>query len=283
VRVRHYIGVMTLLILIAGCSSDSGTESPATTTATPATTTSPSATTEAPSTTIAPTTTSTIAPVQEPVIDLESGLLAHYPLDGDATDSGPAMLDGEVFEAVATADRFGNSAGALLFDGVDDLVTLDSGRALGGTFSLAMWINGNGASDHQWVILSDHAAGECQPATPSWILRYNADAGVFFSIYDTTTECGSHYGFGSPVLLDDNTWHHVTLVASDGNLAIYLDCQEVLSGSEPIDLPDGPYEFLVGNQTGSPASTALDGALDDLRIYDRALEQPDLDALCMLP
>lgn len=214
-------------------------------------------------------------------MDLESGLLAHYPMNGDATDAGPGAMHGEVAGAVAAADRMSDPAGALRFDGSDDLVILDEeGFALGGSFSITMWLKGNATSDHQWVILSDHAAGECQPATPSWILRYSEEAGVFFSVYDATTDCGIHYGYGSPVLLDDDQWHHLALIALGGDLRIYFDCEEVMSEKASIDLPDGPYGLLAGNQGGSPQSTAFDGSLDDLRFYGRSLEPGEVGALC---
>lgn len=274
-RVREYLAVSALLLLVASCGSDTGSA-----TTTEVSSTESAATSESPPSTPAPTTS--VAPTEELAMDLELGLLAHYPFDGDAADAGPGMMHGVVAGPVAVADRGGDPAGALGFDGFDDLITLDDeGFALGGTFSITMWLRGNAASDHQWVILSDHSAGECQPVTPSWILRYDEEAGIFFSVYDSIAECGSHYGYGSPILLDDDQWHHLALVASGGGLRIYSDCEEIMSMEAAIDLPDGPYGLLVGNQGGSPQNTAFDGSLDDLRFYDRSLEPVEIAALCL--
>lgn len=271
---RSWIGILAVLMLVAGCGTDTVTASTATT---PPTETV--ATTGPQPTVLEPT---SVATTETPDIDLDSGLLAHYPLNGDAVDAGPSARHGEVAGAVPIADRDGRPSGALLFDGIDDLVTLDdAGFAIDGDFSITMWVKGNPYSDHQWVLLSDHAAGECQPVTESWILRYTAEAGVFFSVYDQTTECGSHFGYGSLVSLDDDEWHHLALVAFDGILTIFLDCQEILVGEAPIGLPNGPHPLLAGNQSGAPESTAFDGALDELRFYDRSIDLPVIDALCV--
>lgn len=280
---RHLWGLLCVSALVLmGCGGDAAQTVP---TADSLTTvvTAPLTTTTLPASTSSEPTTTTAVPVTttEPLVDLESGLLAHYPMDGDARDEGPGAMHGEVFGAVVATDRFDDPAGALRFDGSDDLVVLDEqGFALGGSFSITMWLNGNAASDHQWVLLSDHTAGECQPETPSWILRYNDDAGVFFSIYDSTTECGGHHGYGSPILLDDDRWHHLAMVADGVTLRVYLDCAEVMSVETAMELPDGPYGVVAGNQSGSPPSTAFEGSLDDLRFYGRALDPDEVTALC---
>ena len=279
-RLRKNLALSALFFLIAACGSDDG--APATTavvTTEAATTTEAPPPTAEPTTTAEPITTTTEPP--EPEIDLEAGLLAHYPLDGDAANIGPWLMTGVIEGAVAATDRTGDASGALGFDGVDDSVVLDvAGLALGGTFSITMWLQGDPESDHQWVVLSDHIAGQCQPETPSWILRYNTEAGVFFSVYDTTADCGTHYGYASPILFDDDLWHHIALTAADGALRTYFDCTEVLSADEGIDLPDGPLQLMLGNQGNSPETTAFDGALDDLRFYDRALEANEVSAFC---
>jgi len=50
---------------------------------------------------------------------LESGLVAHYKLDGNANDSGNNGYNGTNYGAVATTNRFGQSGKAMLYDGVD--------------------------------------------------------------------------------------------------------------------------------------------------------------------
>ena len=52
------------------------------------------------------------------------GLIAYYPMDGNANDAGPNGLHGTISGAVPAADRFGNPSGALLFDGINDYVEL---------------------------------------------------------------------------------------------------------------------------------------------------------------
>src|SRR5262245_38455156 len=58
------------------------------------------------------------------VVALPGGVLADYPLDGDATDRSGNGYHGTVTGAVAGVDRFGIAGMAMSFDGLDDEVVL---------------------------------------------------------------------------------------------------------------------------------------------------------------
>ena len=53
-------------------------------------------------------------------INLDSGLVAHYPFNGNANDESGNGNDGTVNGATLTTDRFGNANKAYSFDGVSN-------------------------------------------------------------------------------------------------------------------------------------------------------------------
>ena len=78
-----------------------------------------------------------------PKVNLESGLVAYYPFNGNANDESGNGNDGEVFGATLSLDRNGNSAHAYNFDGENDwiLIPLDSDWDIGqNDFSYSYWI-----------------------------------------------------------------------------------------------------------------------------------------------
>lgn len=85
----------------------------------------------------------------------------------------------------------------------------------------------------------------------------------------------------------DNEWHHIVVVRDDTNNFVHLYLDGVHYGA--ISVTIGPADvdangFLLGQEQdsvggGFVASQALDGLMDDLRIYDRALDAGEAIAL----
>ncbi len=145
-----------------------------------------------------------------------------------------------------------------------------------------MWVRGEPNPTHQWLLIAKHETGQCQPSSASWFLRYqSANNGLHISYYDQTAECGTHPGYGTLVPLDDDNWHHivVTFVRDGGLLSIYFDCRQVFSQATDWVPQNNPWPLTLGNQEGGPASTNFAGAMDKVRLYDRALDETHIQAL----
>ena len=72
-------------------------------------------------------------------VDLEDGLVRHYPFESDANDKSPNAGHGTlVGDASFGAGCVGN---ALVLDGTRDYVDLGTGLQIGNTFSVAVWVN----------------------------------------------------------------------------------------------------------------------------------------------
>src|SRR5689334_10807586 len=73
-------------------------------------------------------------------VDLEKGLIAYYPFDGDASDKGPSGLDGTVNGASLTKDRFGDQDKAYYFNGKGNTITVDNlCEKVGGEIAISFW------------------------------------------------------------------------------------------------------------------------------------------------
>jgi hypothetical protein len=75
-----------------------------------------------------------------------------------------------------------------------------------------------------------------------------------------------------------DAWHHLAIVAerADGRAAIYVDGVKVVERTITTSFTANAKIFFgsfAGNATG------MDGALDDIRLYDRILSEIEIEAL----
>ena len=90
-----------------------------------------------------------------------SGLVAHYPFNGNANDESGNGNDGTVVGATLTTDRFGSPNSAYSFDGVDDYISKTYSAASGlfptdDPFAVSAWFMTDASSPAEQVIASTH-------------------------------------------------------------------------------------------------------------------------------
>jgi hypothetical protein len=95
----------------------------------------------------------------------------------------------------------------------------------------------------------------------------------------------NNYGTDVNVLsnhnIDDDNWYHATIIHDSTTMSMYVDNvlqQEVL----PINLGTEPLEaFVIGScsQSDWPTRDFYDGYIDQVRIYNRALSEIEIDKL----
>lgn len=225
----------------------------------------------------APTTAFNATNVPEVVesVNLDEGLLAYYPFDGDGLEDSRRESVAELFNITTAADRFGMDNRALRFNGVDSVVVIpdDDRLELTDDFSISFFIQGNSDSNHEWLIMTKHQAGQCQPATTSWMLRYDASNGLRLVNYDTTVECGKTVLSVPEVFLGDNLWHHLVIVRQGDAISLYMDAVLITTmDASVLNIQNNSHALVIGNQTNGIPTHNLDAVFDDLRFYDRAID-----------
>src|SRR5262245_13598404 len=211
--------------------------------------------------------------------DGNTGLVAHYPFNGNANDASGSGNHGTVVGADLAADRFGTPARAYLFGNnpahgaqatdyiqIADSVSL---RPQGG-ITLAAWIN---TSDSQGrAIVGKQFGGGLED---SYLLWYNVGT-LWFTLYP----------FGSasvsapiPTL---GTWHHVAGTWDGATVRLYVDGTQVASQpfAGPNQYDNSPVVIGADNDNADDLpDDGWNGFIDDVRIYNRALSEDDLREL----
>ncbi len=209
----------------------------------------------------------------------EDGLIAHWKLDetdGAIASDSIGLNDGTLLNGPGWQPAGGTIAGALEFDGVDDLVDLgtldiDSGTGL----TLSMWVkvddldvgdsrliskaNGTSGSNHYWMLSS--LSGN------SLRFRLKTDG--------TTSTLVSASG-----ALPTGVWVHVGATYDGTTMRLYKDGLEIASLATTGTIDTNPVvSAAIGNQPVGAGSRPFDGLIDEVRIYNRALTGLEITAL----
>ncbi len=213
----------------------------------------------------------TTTPVTHAEAGVVANLVAHWKLDdgaGGTTEDSAGTNDGTITNATWTDGRL---CGALEFDGTGDYVTITGLLGQPANITLTVWARlDSGASSKEVISLGDYVA-----------MRMDEGGGVgtkgFF--YN-----GSAWAvLGTSDFHADTGWHHLAYVVDDDNNSqkFYVDGVEEGTGSDTSSISYSGLgsNTFIGRHGNGQTSFDFDGAIDDVRVYDRALGVTDIQAL----
>ena len=210
--------------------------------------------------------------------DLNEGLVAHYPFNGNANDVSENGNDGTTYgEIQLIHDRFGNGNCAYEFDGVDDYINCGNDQSLwigNDDFTISVWIKTvvTGEFTDSFVILK-RGSNNAQ-----WfdIRSYGATASFTGGIHNYRIDPNSQLD------LVDGIWHNSVFVREATSGYLYIDGILCANDSNPnlTNYTGDIYDLVIGQWYTSNVSTDFyNGLIDDIRIYNRALTESEIHEL----
>ena len=164
------------------------------------------------------------------------------------------------------------SSGALIFDGVNDVV--DCGSAFGSVsnaVTVELWIKHEAITGSWDIYLTKYQDGDNR-----WYLRVNSDdtAGTYGE--SGGTEIYMPGNIVSTKKVASNGWHHVAFTASVGGTCVwYVDGLQAGGGTVPLTASfANTGKLLIGAYDG--AALPIRALMDDVRIYNRALSADEI-------
>jgi gliding motility-associated-like protein len=223
-------------------------------------------------------------------VNLNAGLVAYYPFNGNANDASGNGLNGTPTNgAQLTTDKFGTANSAYQFDGVDDVILVkDNGQLSLPTFTLAYYFMTTSTA-HQ-ICLGKINYIDGNGATYNSGLNVNGASNTWFNLSTTNSPCFQQIPgtlffpsiANTPVSL--NEWHCIVNTFENGNEKIYMDGQ--LVSAETLPFTAGKYctntDFLIGSWWSGDLRP-FKGKLDEVRVYNRIINTDEIAALCSMP
>ena len=219
--------------------------------------------------------------------DLDAGLVAYYPFNGNADDGSGSGNHGTVHGATLTEDRFGDPNSAYRFDGNDYIdIGNDETINIAGSFTLSAWVK---VGDPQDFILDEYAIvgkmGASGWVDDQFVLEVSKiHRGIRLIAYNPGN-----------LLWPIDTWPADQWVHISGTYdAVTKVARIYLSGSfKAEDAFTNPVfktniNVTIGATPNDFNRRLLVGSLDDVRIYNRALAECEIQALagvgtCVIP
>ena len=210
--------------------------------------------------------------------DLNDGLVAYYPFNGNANDASGNGLNGTVNGATLTEDKLSTPNSAYYFDGKGFINLGNSSLFDVNHHTITAWVKGEDLHlKRPNVILGKVIPGVHEAIMLS--LKQNQLATNFA----TGTEI--NHGLLGSIEFESNQWYFVALTY-DGKMAtLYVDGNVDSRFPRTGTVRTNTINLAIGKHYGEdkPSQNGHDfffhGSIDDLRIYKRALSEDEIQTL----
>ncbi|UCE99680.1 MAG: lamin tail domain-containing protein, partial [Planctomycetota bacterium] len=192
--------------------------------------------------------------------------------------------DGTVYGATWTT---GLIDGALSFDGNGDYVKVNdslSMRSLDGStaeYTISLWVKTTqtGAAPWDQKVIFERRATYPLSGINQWVahifLNENNATGFFIG-----EGGGNNFFLNDTMAINDGNWHHITATRKNTEyVRVYVDGTLRKSGSTSFNPYTTEITTIAVRRTNTNTFTGyFDGIIDDVRIYDHALSEDEIEA-----
>jgi prepilin-type N-terminal cleavage/methylation domain-containing protein len=205
----------------------------------------------------------------------ESGLLAWWKLNGNANDSSANSNNGTMSNTTSTNGENGVSANALAFTSASlSMVSVPDSTSLNDTpQTFSFWTK---PADWSSPTASTFMAKRNGATSGFFIAYINNQPGISFDCGGTPQRWNT--GYAPPVI----QWTHIVLTCSmNGNVVLFANGVFIGSrtGIDRSAMNNTAVGLRLGQDSQGSGNYILNGALDDVRIYNRTLSYAEVQLL----
>jgi hypothetical protein len=204
-------------------------------------------------------------------------LIGHWKLDETsgtvAEDSSGNGNDGAIRDGVTWQPEAGTSAGAVKFDGDSPHLEIPTSGMLASKGTISLWVNlsaNQELSEHRYIFghtTEPHYANRIQLYMDNNLTMLDLGLG------------GEHATNQDMTTLDIETWYQIVLTWNDGTYAVYLNGEEIATGSYTGLRNINSFANIGNNGRPDIREQPFNGLIDDVRIYNYALSENEVKAL----
>lgn len=209
---------------------------------------------------------------------LNVGLIAQYDFSGDALDASGNNYNGTISGATLVNDRGGNPSSAYSFDGIDNRIEVAGFPTNYDHYSYCAWVKAQNLNLPDKGILMQVGTHVGQSAnmvsfglattgtTDKFLGRHRADDGTYISAPSVNNI--------------DLIWHFITTTYDGDSLKLYID--GTMESFTLINTSAPKIDTLLigcGRTNALPFGFFFEGVIDDIRIYNRELNECEIEEL----
>lgn len=227
-----------------------------------------------------------VSPVATRSIDITNDLAAYYPLNGSTEDQSGNSNHADLVGPVWGMNMCARPDSALQFYTQGHSYMIATTKPLSPipgeieALTLAAWIFPTRLDDTRIIV------DKFNPTTQDREFRFALQDGQLRFIWATVDRDGAHDGFDiieGNKTLEPGQWHHVAASYQRGKARLFVNGKEIASkATEDWPIYEANAKLQVGGN-GYGLDGFFNGKIDELRIYTRALEKYDIQALAARP
>jgi hypothetical protein len=234
--------------------------------------------------------TITLILLPQALADLDDGLVAYWPFNGNANDESGNGNDGLVNGPTLCEDRHGRPDKAYFFDGVDDYINIGNNVKPPFPITVSTWVKPYDLQINGCVFRNDR--WNDQSYRNGLAIMYKGGGESRSHVFEGFSACWNRRSETSydPVASTGN-WHHFVVVFHTHKdmrhfwNGIELDGYSECSGSR---MTYSSSNGAIGHNISPTGGRYVKAAIDDIRVYNRALSAAEIDDLykegpCTLP
>jgi len=206
-------------------------------------------------------------------IPTEPKLILHLPFNGNANDESGNGNNANTVNATLSSDRNGNNNSAYYFNGTNNYISIPTSNSLEST--------NNQISLSTWIYLSDWFNEKWAPIIAK---SNNSGHGMYgFQLLNFSTRKELEVKLkGNSVNADyvfqKSQWYHVAFTWDGSNCKYFINGSKIYERQWNGTISADSRPLLIGKDT--PEITEyLNGKVDDIRIYDKAISETQVDSL----
>jgi Concanavalin A-like lectin/glucanases superfamily/Secretion system C-terminal sorting domain len=211
---------------------------------------------------------------------LSNGLVAYYPFTGNANDVSGNNNNPSFNNATLTIDRFGTTNSAYHFNGTNNYMRVANNPTinLSNQMSITVWVKPTGFYTGPCYNNILVMKGDADYLPGNYSLRFS-DALTGCTNPTTTQE--RFYDGNGPLALTPlvqlNQWYSVVSTYDGTTARIYVNCILRASVAASISTFTNNFDLFFGHLNNVQYPYWLNGDLDEVRIYNRALTQAEVN------
>jgi hypothetical protein len=270
---------ISIALFASGCLAGSGSAPDPVVEAATKATTEPALPTETALPTKSPSRTPTVAPPTPDTI-VPEGLVAFFDFSGNAQDRSGWQNHGSVLGAQLAPGLEARPDEAYAFDGQSAYIEIPDSKSLDLTFrmSISIWLYYVPQAEATFYTLLEKSDPERggHSRWGMWLINDLAEFCIQPADLGIPQRC-----LDSASSLTPNSWHHITGTYDGTVLHIYLDGQldNTLDQYSGQAISQSDHPLFIGTDLFNDRVIYLDGAIDEIRIYKRALDAAEIQAL----
>lgn len=216
---------------------------------------------------------------------INDALIGYYPFNGNANDESGYGDNGIVYGAQLTEDRFGSHNSAYYFNGESSYIVIPKSSILEpNDFTIAMYMKTKSlkTSTYQTLIIKDDGWNDGFKLALRSELKDNLANKILLTVSGPINNGDALANLHSKFIIQNtDTWYHVVATYKGGGMMkIYINgsFDSQMSGPPSWD-KENSHDLVIGrhsNHGGTTYGGYFFGALDDIRMYNRALTDEEV-------